>query len=382
MNKLFRRASKYSMLEDDIRAAAQQVLVTGQAAKSEATRSFKSPNHPGSSNMGQDEQRPLLIQTPLTKSYEKLLPIIRNLSGFRWPVPIRSNPSERDRNKKCDYHKDHRHTTEACISLRYMVEDLLKAGHLKQYVRTVPKGEESPHSRGPRALATPVRAMINYIYGGPLDDKYSSKRKRQRLLRAVTVREHVSSIRPGLANRSIHPIDGTIVFPTLDPSRGLQPHRDALILTIGVGDYDVKRILIDPGSSTDLLQVAVIKRMGFEPSSLENPGRTLSGFNGSSTTSLGDVILSVHAGPVILNILFSVVEDLSPFNAILGRTWLHGMKAIPSTYHQKVSFITQDGQINLYGSQPAARQCYQISCEAEPSADREHSSKEANASDQ
>ncbi|XP_034707022.1 uncharacterized protein LOC117930474 [Vitis riparia] len=193
MDELFQRANKYSMLEDDIRAAAQQVLVTGQAVKNEATRSFKTPNHPGSSNR-------------------------------RWPVPIRSNPSERDRNKRCDYHKDHGHTTEACISLRYMVEDLLKAGHLKQYIRIVPKGEESPHSRGLRAPTAPVRAMINYIYGGPLDDEYSSKRKRQRLLRATTVREHVSSIRPGLANGSIHPIDGTIVFPALDPSRVLQPH--------------------------------------------------------------------------------------------------------------------------------------------------------------
>ncbi|XP_034678877.1 uncharacterized protein LOC117909085 [Vitis riparia] len=184
----------------------------------------------------------------------------------------------------------------------------------------------------------------------------------------------------------------------MDPARMLQPHRDALILTLGVGDFDVKRIMVDSGSFADLLQVAVIKQMGFIPSSLENPRRTLSGFNGSSTTSLGDVTLPVQAGPVILNILFSVIEDLSPFNAILGRTWLHGMKVVPSTYHQMVSFITQDGQIDLYGSQLAARQCYQIAREAEPSADREaepsadreaepsadreHSPKEANASDQ
>ncbi|RVX03716.1 hypothetical protein CK203_023099 [Vitis vinifera] len=33
MNDLFRRASKYSMLEDDVRAATQQVLVAGQASK-------------------------------------------------------------------------------------------------------------------------------------------------------------------------------------------------------------------------------------------------------------------------------------------------------------------------------------------------------------
>ena len=61
MDDLFRRASKYSMLEDDVRAVTQQVLVAGQAARSEATKSFKAPNHLGSSNRGQDERRPLLI---------------------------------------------------------------------------------------------------------------------------------------------------------------------------------------------------------------------------------------------------------------------------------------------------------------------------------
>ncbi|KAL6316779.1 hypothetical protein AAG906_021079 [Vitis piasezkii] len=286
MDDLFRRAGKYSMLEDDIRAATS----------SEPTRSFKTPNHTRSSNRGQDERRPPLIRTPLTTSYEKLLPIIRDLPGFRWPRPIRLNPSERDRSKKCAYHKDHGHTTETCRCLHYMVEDLLKARHLKQYIRTTPK-------------VAPIRAVINYIHGGALDDDYSSKRKRQRLLRAATVWEHISSIRPGLANG------------TMDPARVLQPHRDALILTLGVGDFDVKRIL-------------VVKQMGFIPASLENPGRILSGFNGSSTTSLGDVTLSVQVGPVIPNVLFFVVESLAPFNAILGRTWLHEMKVIPSTYHQ------------------------------------------------
>ena len=85
-----------------------------------------------------------------------------------------------------------------------------------------------------------------------MDDEYSSKRKRQRLLRAATVREHVSSIKPRLASGSIYPIDGTIVFPSVDPARVLHPHRDALILMLGVGDFDVKRILVDPGSSADL----------------------------------------------------------------------------------------------------------------------------------
>ncbi|KAL6315401.1 hypothetical protein AAG906_000512 [Vitis piasezkii] len=68
--------------------------------------------------------------------------------------------------------------------------------------------------------------------------------------------------------------------------------------------------------------------MGRSLTGLENPGRILSGFNGASTTSLGDIVLPVQAGPVTLNVQFSVVQDLSPFNVILGRTWLHYMKAI------------------------------------------------------
>ena len=56
------------------------------------------------------------------------------------------------------------------------------------------------------------------------------------------------------------------------------------------------------------------------PSILENSGRILLGFNGASTTSLRDIVLSIQVDPVTLNVQFSVVEDLSLFKAILGCT--------------------------------------------------------------
>ncbi|RVW27114.1 hypothetical protein CK203_098954 [Vitis vinifera] len=76
------------------------------------------------------------------------------------------------------------------------------------------------------------------------------------------------------------------------PHRTLQPHHDALILSLEIGDFDVRRILVDPGSSADLVQASVVSYMGHSLTGLENPGRILSGFNGSSTTSLGDIVLS------------------------------------------------------------------------------------------
>ena len=77
-----------------------------------------------------------------------------------------------------------------------------------------------------------------------------------------------------------------------------------------------------------------------------------------------------------------MVEDLSPFNAILGCTWLHNMKVIHSTYHQMVSYLTKDRHIDHYGSQLAARQCYEIAREVGPSNDRESPLEQVNTPDQ
>ena len=90
MDYLFRRASKYSMLEDDVRAATQQVLVAGQASRSGDERSAKLPDWPRPSDRRQEgpsrpEMPPL---TPFSISYEKFLPMIQDISDFRWPRPL------------------------------------------------------------------------------------------------------------------------------------------------------------------------------------------------------------------------------------------------------------------------------------------------------
>nr|CAN61962.1 hypothetical protein VITISV_013621 [Vitis vinifera] len=110
-------------------------------------------------------------------------------------------------------------------------------------VRDTPRNRDSGT---PRTLIAP-KAIINYIHGGPLDEEYNSKRKRQKLLRDASVRERINTIRPGVTDGSVQPINGTIVFPPVDPTRILQLHRDALILSLEMGDFDVRRILtVDP----------------------------------------------------------------------------------------------------------------------------------------
>ena len=91
---------------------------------------------------------------------------------------------------------------------------------------------------------------------------------------------------------------------------------------------------------------------------LSSAGRVLSGFNGATTLTVDDIVLSVKAGPVTQQVLFSVVEDLGLYNVIVGQAWLHAIKAVPSTYHQTINYQTTFGQVHLQGSQSAACQCY------------------------
>ncbi len=41
----------------------------------------------------------------------------------------------------------------------------------------------------------------------------------------------------------------------------------------------------------------------------------------------------------------------------MGRDWLHRMRAIPSTLHQKLRFPTKDEIMELNGDQVTAKQC-------------------------
>ena len=121
------------------------------------------------------------------------------------------------------------------------------------------------------------------------------------------------------------------------------------------------RVLVDPGSAIDLLHLPAFKQMRVPIDRLHSAGRVFSGFNGATTLSVGDITFSVKAGPITQQVLFFEVEDLGPYNAILGRAWPHAMKAVPSTYHQIISYLTESGQVDLQGSQLVARQCYQLS---------------------
>ena len=64
----------------------------------------------------------------------KILDWIKNESFFRWPNKMRGDPSRRNQNLYCTYHRDKGHTTEQCRVLKDHLGQLVKAGYLKEFV--------------------------------------------------------------------------------------------------------------------------------------------------------------------------------------------------------------------------------------------------------
>ena len=54
---------------------------------------------------------------------------------------------------------------------------------------------------------------------------------------------------------------------------------------------------------------------------------------------------------------FIIVDTYFPYTAIVGRPWLHTLRAVASFLHQKVKFPLRDRVLEIRGCQPTVRQC-------------------------
>ncbi|XP_075640266.1 uncharacterized protein LOC142612018 [Castanea sativa] len=140
------------------------------------------------------------------------------------------------------------------------------------------------------------------------------------------------------------------------------PHDDALVITIQAGDYNMHRVLIDNGSSVDILYYAAFQQMGINRERLVPTNAPFVDFGGTRVFPLGVVTLAVtvrdYPQQITKNVAFLVVDCSSAYNAMIGRSTLNSWKAVTSTYHLMVKFPTDYGVGELRGDQVAAHECY------------------------
>ena len=103
-------------------------------------------------------------------------------------------------------------------------------------------------------------------------------------------------------------------------------------------NFLVQRVLVDPGSSSEILYYDCFKKMGLKDEDLQEAHTFLAGFSSKPVYPKGRISLRVQVGGASMQADFLVVDVLSPYNVIMRRTSLHSMEAVPSTCHLKLKF--------------------------------------------
>ncbi|XP_016192002.1 uncharacterized protein LOC107632878 [Arachis ipaensis] len=195
-----------------------------------------------------------------------------------------------DKSKYSAFHQKHGHTTDDCVVAKDLLERLARQGHLDKYIGG------------------------GYASGG------QSNSARKRSFRAIC------SVDGPQRNTEAANQLPQVTFTHADFNSSIQNLDDPVFITLQLGDLLVRKVLLDPGSSANVLFCSTFQKMKLIDNILQSTGGDLVGFSGERVP-------------------------------ILGSVWLQ-----TTLVHMCVKFSLQDDQVvTIHGDHKESRQCYNIS---------------------
>ena len=196
----------------------------------------------------------------------------------------------------------------------------------------------------------PPLGTINVIFAAP-------GRTRSCPSRIMSV-SHYSDDEPNSVPKRVKTnVPLVLSFSEADKQGTIQPHNDALVVTLRIGGYDVRRVMIDQGSAAEIMYPDPFKGLGLKPEDLTTYSSPLVSFEVKMVVPRGQIRLPVQTGSDVVKVDFIMVDAFSPYTAIMGRPWLHSLGAVSSTLHHKVKYPSGGQVLEIVGSQSMARQC-------------------------
>ena len=119
----------------------------------------------------------------------------------------------------------------------------------------------------------------------------------------------------------------------------------------------MKRVMIDQGSAAEIMYPGLYKGLGLKTENLMTYSSPLVSFEGKMVVPKRQIRLPMQAGTDVVEVDFIVVDAFSLYTAIMGKPWLHSLRAVSSTLHQKVKYPSGDQALEIVGSQSMVRQC-------------------------
>ncbi|XP_034217561.1 uncharacterized protein LOC117629133 [Prunus dulcis] len=271
-------------------------------------------------------------------------------TGDRAPLPFTPRPSG--------------HDTESCVALRNIIEGLIREGKLDNYVHNIPP-PPNPHQRQIN--------MISTISRGPtLAGTFNNSIKHY--VRS-TYAHQVFSTEQGRLPKTQRSGWAPITFCEEEERGVILPHDDPLIIRVDISNFDIRRILVDTGSSVSVMFANAFNELQVPSHLLGRSITPFVSFSGDLVQPIGSIHLpiSIGAAPQRTTITtpFLIVDCPTTYNVILGRPALAQMRAFISTHMLLLKFPTPNGAGTVSCDQLSSRSCY---ASAVKSTNRQHRS--------
>ncbi|RDX75707.1 hypothetical protein CR513_44383, partial [Mucuna pruriens] len=293
--------------------------------------------------------------TPLKEKKAHIMREICHTWLLNFPQAAGGKQMGKNRREWCDFHRAVGHSTEECWTSGAQLEGLVQQGRLRQYVvrtgreRTRAKAEVSGREKRNRGNSGRSR-------GEELCAERDIQRKRK-------------------AHQSYQILTGANLTPLGERRKGCaitfqeKDRRceaagdEPMVISMVVEDFRVERVLIDQGSSTNILYGSTNRRMGL--SGLKETPGCLYGFSGERVPIKGTVELDTVFGEggnaKMIPVLYTVIEVEASYNIIMGRLALNRLRAIVSMYHLCMKYPTGEGVGTVWADSGMAKRCYEDS---------------------
>ncbi|RDY09049.1 hypothetical protein CR513_06652, partial [Mucuna pruriens] len=265
----------------------------------------------------------------------------------------------------CDFHRTTGHSTEACWTLKTQIERLIQEGRLSQYVGTCRQSkwkeerQDRRRSRSRQNNTVPHKGVISTIAGGAHKNPLKIDQPRKEV-QAVLIGANVIPL--GKRTPRL-----TITFTNEDCRREETGCDEPMVISVVVKQYKIERVLIDQGSSANILYWTTAQKLGVR--SLTRCEGVLYGFIGEHVPIRGTVEIETtfgdRNGTRTIPVVYTVVDIEASYNIIMGLLALNKLEAVVSTHHLCMKFPTGRAIATVWADITTTRRCYEYSLRIE-----------------
>ncbi|XP_072062073.1 uncharacterized protein [Arachis hypogaea] len=154
----------------------------------------------------------------------------------------------------------------------------------------------------------------------------------------------------------------TISFTKEDAAGIILGHDNLVVITIILANANLHRILVNQGSSADILFKPAFDKLGLQEKELRAYPNSLFGLGDTLIQTLRYIPLHTTfekgSRSRTLSIDYIVVDVSSAYNALISRTTLNQLATVISIPHLCMMFPTPEGIATVKGDQKLARRYY------------------------